>query len=173
MTFKTFVLTISILFSLNMAQAQRVAVVDVDGILQNLTDYQAAQNEIDQLTANWRQEIAQEYDKIKSLYNKLQAESVLLSDDVKLEREEEIISKEKEVRELQKRRFGPEEDLFRRRRELVSPIQDQVFTAIEEYAKIKGYDLIFDKAAAAGLLFANDEFDKTDEIMRELGVRRK
>lgn len=172
MTFKTFVLTLSIIFSVTMAQAQRVAVVDVDGILQNLTDYQAAQNEIDQLTANWRQEIAQEYDKIKSLYNKLQAESVLLSDDVKMEREEEIISKEREVRELQKRRFGPEGDLFRRRRELVSPIQDQVFTAIEEYAKIKGYDLIFDKAAAAGLLFANEEFDKTDEIMRELGVRR-
>ncbi len=154
------------------SQAQRVAVVDVNSILENLTDYQAAQNEIDQLTAKWRQEIAQEYDKINSMYNKLQAEQVLLSNEVKIEREEEIISKEKEVRELQKRRFGPEGDLFRRKRELVSPIQDQVFTAIEEYARIKGYDLIFDKAASAGLLFANDEFDKTEEIMRELGVRR-
>lgn len=152
--------------------AQRVAVVDVNAVLNNLTDYQAAQNEVDQITAKWRQEIAQEYDKIKSMYNKFQAEQVLLSDEVKIEREEEIMAKEKEVRELQKRRFGPEGDLFRRKRELVSPIQDQVFSAIEEYAKIKGYDLIFDKAAAAGLLFANEEFDKTDEIMRELGVRK-
>lgn len=172
MTNKFFLIVISVLFSMMTLSAQRVAVVDVNAVLANLTDYQAAQNEVDQVTAKWRQEIAQEYDKIKSMYNKFQAEQVLLSDEVKIEREEEIMAKEKEVRELQKRRFGPEGDLFRRKRELVSPIQDQVFTAIEEYAKIKGYDLIFDKAAAAGLLFANEEFDKTDEIMRELGVRK-
>ncbi len=167
-----FLIAILFVFTSVSLEAQRVAVVDVNAVLENLPDYQAAQNEVDQLTAKWRQEIAQEYDKIKSMYNKLQAEQVLLSNEVKIEREDEIISKEKEVRELQKRRFGPEGDLFRRKRELVSPIQDQVFTAIEEYARIKGYDLIFDKAASAGLLFANDEFDKTDEIMRELGVRR-
>jgi len=167
----------SILFSLILTaatfslSAQRVAVVDVTDILENLTDYQAAQNEVDQVSAKWRQEIAQEYDKIKSMYNKFQAEQVLLSDEVKIEREEEIIAKEKQVRDLQKRRFGPEGDLFRKRQELVSPIQDQVFTAIEQYAKIKGYDLIFDKAGAAGLLYANDEFDKTAEIKRELGIR--
>ena len=153
--------------------AQRVAIVDINNILENMDDYQAAQNEIDQLSAKWRQDIAQEYDKIKSLYNKFQAEQVLLSQEARVEREDEIVSKEAEVRELQKRRFGPEGDLFRKRQELVSPIQDQVFSAIEEYAKIKGYDLIFDKAGAAGLLYANDEFNKTDEIKRELGIERK
>ena len=153
--------------------AQRVAIVDINNILENMDDYQAAQNEIDQLSAKWRQDIAQEYDKIKSLYNKFQAEQVLLSQEARVEREDEIVSKEAEVRELQKRRFGPEGDLFRKRQELVSPIQDQVFSAIEEYAKIKGYDLIFDKAGAAGLLYANDEFNKTDEIKRELGIKRK
>ncbi len=151
--------------------AQRVAIVDVSNILEGLTDYQAAQNEVDEISAKWRQEIAQEYDKIKSMYNKFQAEQVLLSDEVKIEREDEIVAKERQVRDLQKRRFGPEGDLFRKRQELISPIQDQVFTAIEQYAKIKGYDLIFDKAGAAGLLYANDEFDKTDEIKRELGIR--
>jgi len=80
-------------------------------------------------------------------------------------------TRNEEVRELQKRRFGPEGDLFRRRQELVSPIQDEVFNAIENYAEKKGYDIIFDKAGAAGLLYANDEFDKTDEIKRELGIR--
>jgi len=167
---KAIIITIALLGSLSMT-AQRVAVVDVNSILENLTDYQSAQNEIDQVSAKWRQEIAQEYDKIKSMYNKYQAEQVLLSEEVKVEREDEIMAKEKEVRDLQKRRFGPEGDLFRRRQELVSPIQDQVFTAIEEYAKIKGYDIIFDKAGAAGLLYANDEFDKTEEIKRELGIR--
>lgn len=152
-------------------QGQRVAIVDVNDILENLDDYQAAQNEIDEVTAKWRQNIAQEYDKIKSLFNRYQAEKVLLSEDAKMEREEEITNKEREVRELQKRRFGEGGDLFRRRQELVSPIQDQVFTAIEEYAKIKGYDIILDKSSAAGLLYLNDEFDKTAEIKRELGIR--
>ncbi|MBT8232974.1 MAG: OmpH family outer membrane protein [Saprospiraceae bacterium] len=151
--------------------AQRIAVVDVSGILEDLADYKEAQAEIDKISAKWRQDIAQEYDKIKSMYNKYQAEQVLLSEDVRIEREEEIMEKEKQVRELQKRRFGPEGDLFRRRQELVSPIQDEVFTAIEDYATIKGYDLIFDKAGAAGLLYASDEFDKTSEIRRELGLK--
>lgn len=155
-------------FSLN---AQRVAIVDVNSILEVLPQYVEAQNEIDKVSANWRQEISQEYDQIKSMYNKYQAEQVLLSEDVRVEREDEIMAKEKEVRELQKRRFGPEGDLFRRRQELVSPIQDEVFNAIENYAESKGYDIIFDKAGAAGLLYASDEFDKTDEIKRELGIR--
>jgi len=169
---KSFFVLIAVVFSLQTLTAQRVAVVDVNAILENLDDYQAAQNEIDVISAKWRQEIAKEYDKIKSMYNKYQAEQVLLSDEVKVEREEEIMAKEKEVRDLQKRRFGPEGDLFRKRQELVSPIQDLVFTAIEDYASIKGYDLIFDKAGAAGLLYANDEFDKTEEIKRELGIRK-
>jgi len=151
--------------------AQRVAIVDVEGILNVLPQYKEAQNEIDKISAEWRQEISQEYDKIKSMYNKYQAEQVLLSDEVKIEREDEIMDKEKQVREMQKRRFGPEGDLFRRRQELVSPIQDEVFAAIENYAQVKGYDIIFDKAGAAGLLYTNEEFDKTDEVKRELGIR--
>jgi len=165
-----FLIILSFLISSLTLSAQRVAVVDVTAILENLVDYQKAQNEIDQISAKWRQEIAQEYDKIKSMYNKYQAEQVLLSDEVKLEREEEIMLKEKEVREMQKRKFGPEGDLFRKRQELISPIQDQVFTAIEDYARIRGYDLIFDKASAAGLLYANAEFDKTESIKKELGI---
>ena len=151
--------------------AQRVAVVDVSGILEDLPAYQQAQQEIDQIAAKWRQDIAQEYDKIKSMYNKYQAGQVLLRDEVKREREDEIMEKEKQVRDLQKRRFGPEGDLFQRRQELISPIQDEVFTAIQDYAQLKGFDLIFDKAGAAGLLYASQEYDKTTEIRRELGIR--
>lgn len=162
-----------ILGSFNFLSAQRVALVDVNEILENLDDYQAAQNEIDKIAAQWRQEIAQEYDKIKSMYNKYQAEQVLLSDEVRTEREEEIMEVEKEVRELQKRKFGPEGDLFRRRQELVSPIQDQVYTAIEEYAKDKGYDIILNRSSAAGLLYSNDEYNKTAEIRRVLGITNK
>ncbi len=153
------------------AFSQRIAVIDVSGILEDMPAYQQAQQEIDQVSAKWRQDISQEYDKIKSMYNKYQAEQVLLSDDVKLEREEEIMQKEQEVREMQKRRFGPEGDLFRKRQELISPIQDEVFNAIQDYAKLKGFDIIFDKAGAAGLLYASEEYDKTREVRRELGIR--
>ena len=102
------------------------------------------------------------------MYNKYQAEQVLLSDDARKQREDEIMDFEKSVREKQKQRFGAEGDLFRKRQELVRPIQDKVFAAIDEYAQDRGYDLIFDKAGSTGLLFATDEFDKTEDIRRKL-----
>lgn len=154
--------------TLTASYAQRVAIVDVASILEDLSDYKNAQMEIDKVSAEWQQEIAQEYDKIKSMYNKYQAEQVLLSDEVRVQKENEIVEKEKEVRELQKRRFGQEGDLFRKRQELVSPIQDKVFAAIEEYATEKGFDLIFDKSSTGGILFTSGEFDKTEEIKRRI-----
>lgn len=154
-------------FSIN---AQRIAIVDVNAILSAMPEYTKAQDDIDVVAAKWRQEIAEEYDKIKSLYNKYQAEQVLLSDEAKTEKEEEIMELEKSVRKLQNARFGPEGDLFKQRQELVSPIQDKVFSAIENYAAEKGYDLIFDKAGAAGLLYTTDEFDKTSTIKRRLKI---
>ena len=80
------------------------------------------------------------------MYNKYQAEQVLLSDDIRKQREQEIMDKEAAVRELQKRRFGPEGDLFKKRQDLVSPVQSKVFAAIEDFANDRGYDIIFDKA---------------------------
>ena len=151
--------------------AQKVAVIDINAVLQELPEYISAQQQLDEIAAEWNQEIAAEYDKIKSLYNKYQAEQVLLSDEVKEQREEEIMKKEKIIRELQKRRFGSEGELFLKRREIVNPIQEQVFAAIEQFAVDRGYDLILDKSGSAGVLFVGDEFDKTDLIKRRLGIR--
>jgi outer membrane protein len=148
--------------------AQKIAVVDINQVLGSMADYKTAQAEVDRIAAEWRQEISQEYDKIKSLYNKFQAEQVLLSDVNKKQREEEIVKKEEQVMELQKRRFGPEGDLFKKRQQYVAPIQDKVFAAIENYAAEKGYDLIFDKAGSTGLLFSNPEFDKTEDIKKRV-----
>lgn len=156
------------LLTANVAFSQRIAIVDINAVLDGMTDYQKAQTDLDKIAADWRQEIAQEYDKIKSLYNKYQAEQVLLSEDVKKQREDEIVDKEAQVRELQKRRFGPEGDLFKKREELVSPIQDLVFSAIENYAADRGYDIIFDKSGSAGLLFASAEYDKTEDIKKKV-----
>ena len=153
------------------ASAQRIAIVDINEVLGSFIDYQNAEKEIDKVASDWRQEIAQEYDKIKALYNKYQAEQVLLNEDQKKEREDEIMEAEKAVRQLQKTRFGPEGDLFNKRQELVSPIQDKVYSAIEDFASDRGYDLIFDKGGAAGLLFVTDEYDKTGDVKKRLGIK--
>ena len=150
------------------ANAQRIAYVDVNTILESISDYQSAQQELDKLASSWRQEIAQEYDKIKGLYNRYQAEQVLLGDEARKQREDEIMEKEKEVRDLQKNKFGPEGELFKRRQELVRPIQDKVFAAIEEYANERGYDFIFDKSGSTGMIFSNPQYDKTSDIMDKL-----
>jgi outer membrane protein len=154
-------------FSL-MVQAQRIASVDVSRILESVNEYKAAGDELDKMAARWRQEIAQEYDKIKSLYNRFQAEQVLLSDEARRQREDEIVKKESEVREMQRKRFSPDGDLFQRRKELVQPIQDRVYAAIEAYAKERGYDFIFDKGGSAGMIFSNPQYDKTDDIINRL-----
>jgi len=162
------VLTVAIAIS---TQAQRIAIVDINDVLTSFSDYQAAEKEIDKLSAGWSQEVAQELDKVKSMYNKYQAEQVLLSPDQKKEREDEIIMAEEEVQKLQRKRFGPEGDLFLKRQELVAPIQDKVFAAIEDFAADRGYDVIFDKSGSAGLLFVTDEFDKTEDVKKRLGIK--
>ena len=160
-----------LLFSLTSAVSQKIAVVDINAILSELPEYQDAQAKLDKIAAEWNQQIAGEYDKIKSMYNKYQAEQVVLSEDVRAQREEEIMKKEKQVRELQKRKFGQEGELFLKRREYVNPIQEKVFGAIETFATDRGYDLILDKAGSTGVLFVGAEFDKTDLIKRRLGIR--
>jgi outer membrane protein len=152
-------------------QAQKIAIVDINEVLSSLPEYQNAQTELDRIAAEWRQEIAQEFDKVKSMYNKFQAEQVLLSADDKTKKEEEIIKKESDVRELQKTKFGPEGALFKKRQEMVSPIQDKVFSAIEGYAADRGYDIIFDKGGATGLLFTNPEYDKTADLKKRLNIK--
>lgn len=101
---------------ISFASAQRIAVVDVTAVLESLPEYQKAQEQLDKIATAWRQEIAQEQDKIKGMYSKYQAEQVLLSEEMKKQREEEILNKEKDVRELQRQKFGPEGALFKKTR---------------------------------------------------------
>lgn len=168
---KIFLPALLLLFVLGLGtglKAQKIAVVDVERILNSITEYQDAQKDLDDLAARWRQDINQEYDVIKGMYNKYQAEQVLLTEEQRASREQEIIDKETAVRELQRNRFGPEGALFKRRQELVKPIQDAIYEAIQEYADSRGYDIIFDRAGSAGIIFSNDTYDKTDDILRSL-----
>ena len=150
--------------SLALATAQRIAYVDVNDILESLPEYQKAQEQLDKIATQWRQEIAVEQDKIKGMYSKYQAEQVLLSEEMKKQREEEIMNKEKEVRELQRQKFGPEGALFKKREELVRPVQERVFNAIQKYAEDRGYEFIFEKGSASGMLYADKRYDKTEDL---------
>lgn len=162
-----FALLLTLVFAFT-AEAQRIAYVDVKTILESIDEYQKAQDELDRVASTWRQEIAQEYDNIKGQYNRYQAEQVLMSDEARKKKEDEIMEMEKKVRELQKEKFGPEGALFQRRKDLVQPIQDRVYAAIEDYASDKGYDFIFDKSSSAGMLFASPSYDKTGEVLDRL-----
>lgn len=150
------------------AQAQKIAYVKVNEILESIPDYNAAQAELDKVAKEWRSDISQEYDVIKGMYNRYQAEQVLMSDEARKEAEEAIMEKEKQVRDMQKAKFGPEGELFQRRQELVRPIQDKVYEAIETYANDRGYDFIFDKSGSAGMIFTNEDYDKTQDVIKIL-----
>jgi outer membrane protein len=145
--------------------AQKIAIVDVNQVLNSLPEYKKAQEDLEKVAQTWRADIAKQQDVIKGMYNRYQAEQVLLNDDARRQREDEITAKEKEVREAQRAKFGPEGDLFRKRQELVKPIQDKVYGAIEKFANERGYDLILDKSSSAGLIFANATYDKTSQLM--------
>ncbi len=150
-------------------QAQRIAVVDVQAVLESMEEYKNAQAELEQIATTWRQEITQQYDEIKGLYSSYQAEAVLLSDKQKAAKEDQIMSKEKRVRDLQRKRFGPEGSLFKKRQELVQPIQDKVYKAIRSYMEDRGFDLILDKSQG-GVLANNPRIEKTSDIMKKVGI---
>jgi outer membrane protein len=151
-------------------QAQRIAYVDINKILESMEEYQLAQQELDRTAKEWRQDIKMKYDEIQSMYNKYQAEQVLLSDEMRKKREDEIMEAERRVRDMQKDKFGPEGQLFEKRKKLVQPVQDKVYVAIESYANSRGYDFIFDKSGNAGIIFSNPRYDKTEDILKELGI---
>jgi outer membrane protein len=154
------------------AKAQmKFAFVDTKYILENMPDYSQAQNELNSASADWQKEIEDRYASIERLYKSYQAEAVLLTEEMRQKREEEIVRKETEAKSLQKQRFGVEGDLFKKRQELIQPIQEKIFIAIREYANENGYEAIFDKSGEAGVLYANPKYDKSDKVLRKMGIR--
>ncbi|MBN2237080.1 MAG: OmpH family outer membrane protein [Bacteroidales bacterium] len=149
--------------------SQKFAYVDSNYILENIPEYQDAQNQLDEFAANWQEEIEQKFSVVDALYRKYQADAVLLPEDMKRKREDEIISKEKEVKKFQDEVFGQEGLLFKKREELVLPIQERVYNAIEKIAQLKNYGIIFDKSSGASMLFSDPKLNISDEVLEELG----
>ncbi len=151
--------------------AQKFAFIDSDYILESIPAFTAAQDQLDQLSQQYQKELESMYADIEKMYQDFQAESVLLTEDMKRKREDVIITREKEYKDLQRRYFGPNGDLFRRRQSLVKPIQDEVFNAVQEIADEGSYAVIFDKAGGTTLLFSNPRFDLSDQVLQKLGYK--
>jgi outer membrane protein len=151
--------------------AQRIAFVNTKYILEQMPEYGAAQKELDRLSKLWQDEIDERYQQIKRLRAAYNAEAILLTEEMKRSRMEEIERREREARELQKKRFGPNGDLFKKRQELIQPIQDRVYNAIKEVAGTS-YIAVFDIGGqSSNLLFASEKYDKSDSVLRKLGIR--
>jgi outer membrane protein len=151
--------------------AQKFAFVDTEYILENIPAYKAAQEQLDQLSAQYQKELESMHSEVEQMYKDFQSESVLLSDEMKRKREDVIITKEKEYKELQRKYFGRDGDLFKKRQGLVKPIQDDIFNAIQEISNEGQYAVIFDKASGVTLIYTNPKFDLSDQVLSKLGYK--
>ena len=147
---------------------QKFAYVDSDYILSNIPEYGDAQEELNTLSAKWQNEVKAIYDKVSEMYQRYQTEMVLLSEDQKRAREQEIINKEQEAKNLQMQYFGADGQLYQKQTELVQPIQEKIYTALTELAQSKGYTFIFDLASGSSILYASDKVDVSDDVLDQL-----
>ena len=167
---KLLVILIS-LFSLS-TYAQKFAFIDSEYILNNIPTYKAAQDELDKYSQQWQKEVEAKYAEIDDMYKKFQAEKVLLTEDMKSKREDEIVVKEKAVKELQKKYFGKDGDLFKKREALVKPIQDEIYNAVKEIAADGGFAAVFDTSNGGNIMFSDPKYDKSDQVLQKLGYKK-
>ncbi len=172
MTMKKLILVFSILIATSVATfAQKFAYVDTEYILGQIPEYKSAQAELDKISIQWQKEIEAKYAEIDKMYKAYQAEQILLTDDMKKKREADIIAKEKDAKDLQKLRFGVDGELFKKRQELVKPIQDKVYNAVKAVAEKGAYSIIFDKASDLTMLYSSSKLDKSDAVLTQLGYK--
>ena len=153
------------------AQAQRYAIIDTKYILDRVPDYKLAQKNLDDVAANWQKEIDALQQELDKMYKDYDAEQVMLSEELRKKREDQLFVKEKNLRDLQRKRFGFEGDLFKRRQELIKPIQDKVYNAVQKLAVQRGYDFILDKSEGITVIFADPKLEKSEDVLHELGVK--
>ena len=158
-------------FALTAGMAQKFAFVDTEYILNRIPSYTAAQDQLDKLSEEWQKEIEDMYSEIEKLYKNYQTEKVLLSEEMRAQKEEEIINKEKEAKDLQNKYFGREGSLYTKRQELIKPIQDEIYRAVKEISTEGNYAVIFDTASGANMLYTNPKYDKSDDVLEKLGYK--
>ena len=154
------------------AFAQKFAYVDSEYILKHLPEYKSALSQLDVASKQWQQQVDQNFSEIDRMYKAYQADQVLLTDDMRRRRENDIIEKEKKAKELQRQKFGPEGDLFQTRTKLLKPIQEKVSTTIAEVAKNKYIDFVFDKSSESTMMiYASANYDISNDVIIRLGFK--
>jgi len=166
---KKTLLLLAISFLTLTIQAQKFAYVDTDYILNKIPDFKQAQDKLDGLSADWQKEIENKYADVEQMYRAYQQEQVLLTDDMKEKREDAIIKKETDAKNLQKKYFGPEGDLYLKRQELIKPIQDKIYDAIQQLAANNKYAIVFDSSSDLIMLYKNNNYDKSDKVLDLMG----
>lgn len=168
---KSFLLIACSLLLAGVVHAQKYAIIDTKYILDKMPEYKTAQTQLDNIAKGWQKEIDDMQQDLDKMYKNYDAEQVMLSDDLKKKREDQLFVKEKAVRDLQRQRFGFEGDLFKKRQELIQPIQNKVYNAVQKLAVQRGYDFILDKSEGITVIFADPKLEKSDDVLKELGVK--
>ena len=166
---KTILIFISALLLSAGTYAQKFAYVDTDYILNNMPEFNQAQDKLDEISKQWQEEIEAIYTEVDKMYRDYQTQEVLLTDEMKTKREESIIEKEKSVQALQQKYFGNNGELYKKRQELIKPIQDRIFDAVQQLAASNKYSIIFDVSSDLIMLYSNPDLDKSDKILELMG----
>lgn len=161
------------IFLAGTATAQKYAIIDTRYILDRLPEYTSAQTTLDQVAAGWQKEIDDKQAVLDRMYREYEAEEVMLSPELKKKRQDQLFLLEKEVRDLQRQRFGFEGDLFKKRQELIKPIQDRVYNAVQKISTQRGYDFVLDKSEGITVIFADPKLDKSEDVLKELQTKRQ
>jgi outer membrane protein len=151
------------------AWAQKYALIDSEYILKKLAKYKAAQEQVEKSSTQYQKEVDAAFEAVDDMYRSYQSEKVLLSDEMKRKREGDILTAEKDAKELQRKYFGPEGELFKKREELITPIMDLLHKAVKDVAEEGGYATIFDVSNNPSVVYANRRFDKSDDVLRKMG----
>ncbi len=170
-TLKRIAIALLLVVTTSMTYGQNFGYVDTEYILENIPDYKDAQGELDKLSIEWQKQLERKYAEIDKMYKNYQAEQILLTEDMKVKREDEIIKKEKAAKEYQKKKFGVDGELFQKRKELVKPIQDKVYKAISDIANYKKLGVVFDKSSALTMLYTNPKYNISDDVLKKLGYK--
>jgi outer membrane protein len=169
---KKLLFIVALFVSVASVSAQKFAFVDSEYILRNIPAYKTAQDKLDKLSESWQKEVEAKYADIDKLYKDYQNEKVLLTEELKKKKEDDIMNREKEAKELQKKYFGKDGELFKKRQELVKPIQDDVYNAIKELSVDGGYSVVFDTSAGESIIFSDPKYDRSDAVLEKLGYKK-
>lgn len=162
-------LLMALLLATTVLSAQKFAFVDTEFILNKVPAYESAQDQLDQVSQRWEQEVDALMDEVKTLYKNYQNDLVFLSDEMKVKRENAIVAKEQEATDLRKKYFGPEGELYKKRESLIKPIQDEVYNAVKEVASEGGYAVIYDKTSSMSIVYASAALDVSVQVVEKLG----